>query len=188
MNEEYLQALATLAKFAPAIGVQKDQENELGFCDPPRGGRGLYIDDESGSFFFFHADKPKNEQKEFLDKKAIKCRISGLRLATKEYKGKESTKLRVDIVADQPYMIEKGTTTNFTRDLLLALADAGALISEPVVIEISVPKEKLEKTCFCNVYTSDGQQVKVAEKSLYRGDDVKYLESLIATINSYLKG
>lgn len=186
MNEEYLQALATLAKFAPATGVQKDEESELGFCDPPRLGRAVYVDDETGSFYYFHMDKPKNEQKEILPKKAIKGYIKGLRLVTKEYKGKESMKVRVDLVADQQYMLEKGTNTNFARDLLLYLAEAGTSIKDVVTIEVSEPPEKQEKTCFCNLYTVNGQ-VKIEDKSVYKKENKEYLEALVQQINNNLK-
>jgi hypothetical protein len=186
MNEEFLAAIATLAKLAPTIGQPKETGDGLGFCDPPRMGRPVYVDDETGSFYFFNSDKPKNEQKEFVPSKALRCRIQGLRLTTKEYKGKESIKVRLDVVGDMPYMIEKGTKTNFARDLLLSLAEAGSGVKEAVVIEVSEPREKQEKTCFCNIYTSDGQ-VKVADKSLYNGEDVKYLEGLVNKINEALK-
>jgi len=188
INEEFLAALATLAKLAPIIGSgsgESDAEG-LGFCDPPRMGRPVYVDDETGSFYFFNSDKPKNEQKEFVAAKALRCRIQSLRLTTKEYKGKESIKLRIDLMGDVPYMLEKGTKTNFTRDLLLSLAEAGAGIKDLLVIEVSEPREKQEKTCFCNVYTTDGQ-VKVADKSGYNGEDVKYLECLVNKINEALK-
>jgi|GEM_PF-4235288 len=188
INEEFMAALATLAKLAPTIGGGSDESDAsaLGFCDPPRMGRPVYVDDETGSFYFFNSDKPKNEQKEFIAAKALRCRIQGLRLTTKEYKGKESIKLRIDLVGDMPYLFEKGTKTNFTRDLLLSLAEAGSGVKGLLIIEVSEPREKQEKTCFCNVYTSDGQ-VKVADKSGYNGENLPYLEALVNKINEALK-
>ena len=186
MNEEFLAALATLAKFAPQLSGQKSDGNSLGFCDAPQMGTAIYINDENGSFYTVDLNKPKGQQQVFVPQKALRGYIKGVRLATREYKGKPSLKVRFDIMADKPYMLEKAANTNFTRDLLLSLLEAQAALAEPVTIEISEPAEKQEKTCFCNLYTTEGR-VRVEDKSVYRKEDQQYLEELVAKINEALK-
>lgn len=186
MNEEFLAALATLAKFAPTIGGQQANDDGLGFCNPPAMGTAIYINDENGSFYTVDLSKPKGQQKVFVPQKAIKGYIKGLRTGIREYKGKPSLKVRVDILADKLYMLEKAANTNFAGGLLLSLLAAKDSLSEPVIIEISEPAEKQEKTCFCNLYTAEGR-VRVEDKSVYRKEDEKYIEELIAEINKGLE-
>lgn len=186
MNEEFLAALATLAKFAPAIGNQNSDDGGLGFCDAPAMGTAIYINDENGSFYTVDLSKPKGQQQILVPQKAIKGYVKGVRTAVREYKGKPSLKVRVDILADRPYMLEKAANTNFTGGLLLALLEAKDSLGEPVIIEISEPAEKQEKTCFCNLYTAEGR-VRVEDKSVYRKEDAKYIEDLVTKINEGLK-
>lgn len=177
VNEEIMQAILALAALAPKEPKDTTDENALGFCEPPKGGQMLYVDDESGQFYYY-----KDQQKEFVPQKAIRCKVQKVWLYEKPYKNKFNTKVHVSLMADKEYVLEKNPATNFTRDLLLSLAEAGASINETVVLEISEPLEKQEKVCFCNVHTSGGR-IKVEDKSAYKGNDRKYIQQLLDKIN-----
>lgn len=179
MNEEIRQAILALAALAPKDTADAVDENALGFCEPPKGGQMLYVDDEAGQFYFF------GDQKEFVPQKAIRCKVQEIWLYEKPYKTKINTKVRVSLMADKEYVLEKNPATNFMRDLLLSLTKAGESINETVVLEISEPLEKQEKVCFCHVHTSGGR-IKVEDKSAYKGSDRKYIQQLVDKINKAL--
>ena len=178
-TKEILDAISVLASLAGQQQSAKPDEGGLGFCEPPRGGSPLYIDDEEG-FYEFDETKPKKEQKQHKPHKALKCLVKGLKLSSKVYEGKENHKLRVDLQADQMWMLEKGLSTNFVKDLLNCLALLGSDIKNPITIEISIPKDQEKKTCFCNVYNSQGVRVQYE-----RGKNFNPHE-LIKQINSNL--
>lgn len=165
-TKEILEAIGTLVTFARQNQPTSAATGELGFCEPPRGGAPLYIDDEEG-FYEFDESKPKKEQKQHKEQKAIKCVVKGLKISTKTYEGKENQKLRVDLQADQMWMLEKGLATNFTKDLLNCLALLGADIKNPITIEISIPKDQEKKTCFCRVYNSQDMLVQYERGGSY---------------------
>lgn len=189
MNEEVLKAFATLAAaYAQQPAKASDSEVTLGFCDPPKSASGIaiYIDDEEGLFYEFHSDRPKREQKQFIEKRALACKITRLRLATKDFEGTDNLKLRLDVMADKPITIEKGLTTNFTRGLVFSLARLGVAVKEVVTIEISVPQDLEKKTCFCNVYDSLGQ--KISPQSRYGSEsDFEKIQVASAEISRILK-
>ena len=180
MNEEIRQAILALAALAPKDTAAADEadENALGFCEPPKGAQTqyVYVDDETGQFYF------GGNPKEFVPQKAIRCKVKKLWVYEKPYKQKLNTKVCVSLMADKEYVLEKNPATNFTRDLLLSLAETGAAIKEVVVLEISEPPEKRENVCFCNVHTSSGR-IKVEDKSAYKGNDRKYIQTLLDKIN-----
>jgi hypothetical protein len=77
----------------------------------------IYISEESGSPWYFR----RNDQNIPILETAFSGYLQKLEIAHKEYKGKTEPKLRAHFLAEQPYIIQSGLQTTFSRGFLLAL-------------------------------------------------------------------
>lgn len=154
---EVLDFLANISQQQPA---KASDSGALGFCDPPAGETpSLFVDDKAGQFYI--VTDPDKDERGYFEKKGLKCIVRGISIGDKEYDGNISQEIRLEIEADEPRLLKKTLSTHFVKHLLFGLEKLGTDIKNPVTIEVHVPDGMKKKVSFCNVYNSNGQQMRV---------------------------
>lgn len=185
-TQEILDAISVLASFAsqqqPVKSDRGGSESEgIIFCEPTKTLMYtpiFYVDDETGKFY-----EVKDGVKTLLEFPAFRGYIKQVKIDSVERRKKMVEKVSFHVYRGQDNRIlEKAPGANFTKDLLFALAAVGEkLKTTELEIGISVPTERIEKTCFCNVvYAGTTNRVDFDRKQSYNP------HQLIKQINSNL--
>lgn len=96
-----------------------------------------------------------------ISEDALRGKLTGLVVSTKEYKGKQNYKLNIHIDADHHYVIRAGANTVFSRGVLLALQklaqdDVNMVTEQPITIAV---KQGEGKAIFGSVFDATNQKV-----------------------------
>jgi hypothetical protein len=122
---------------------------KLGLCNPPEP---IYLYVKNGElsgepylWYNYEIDKEKTIP---VQQRGLTGYISELRLTTKEFKGKENTKLDIVVNADEIYIIRSGVETNFAKTFLLAASLIQAFDKPLIIAATSGDKNVV----FCRLY------------------------------------
>jgi hypothetical protein len=154
-------------------------EIKLGLCNPPFPIY-LYVDKveaEDGIHGWYNYDV-KQGLKTPISQKALIGYISELRLTDKEFKGKDTMKLDIVVLADELYIIRSGIETNFSKSFLSA-ASLVEDFSKPLII-VANPGD--ENVVFCNLYDAE-TKAKIRHDSNLKPDFAKIIQDIQAKLS-----
>jgi len=137
--------------------VQQQSQEKLGFGPPPTPTT-IFINRSHGGCWY----RLENSNPVVIQEAALTCRLQGIGFETVSRRDKETSKLHVRVIADRPYILEAGGTTQFSRSLLAALAvfSPGELHNKVVTIQ-PVPGDD-DSVLFCRLWVG-GELVRAAE-------------------------
>jgi hypothetical protein len=124
-------------------------EIKLGLCNPPEPiylyVKNAELSGEPYLWYHYEIDKDKTIP---VQQRGLTGYISELRLTTKEFKGKENTKLDIVVNADEIYIVRTGIETNFAKTFLLA-ASSIQDFAKPLILAATSGDENV---VFCRLY------------------------------------
>jgi hypothetical protein len=138
------------------IVSNQNQEIKLGFLDStPDTLTYIYVGaTENSCWYFFETE---TNTKIAIAHKALAGYLEVLKVSTKEFKEKKQQKLDILIKGDKRYCVRSGLDTNFSRGLLLALAN---LSPEHLLKPIIIAPKLGQDTIFASVFDEAGSRVK----------------------------
>jgi len=148
--------LAVLTQIRDLLAQQQAQE-KLGFGPPPAPTT-IFINRSHGGCWY----RLENGTPVVIQEPALTCRLQGIGFETVSRRDRETSKLHVRVIADRPYILEAGGTTQFSRSLLAALAvfSPGELHNKLVTIQ-PVPGDD-DSVLFCRLWVG-GELVRAPE-------------------------
>ncbi len=108
--------LTVLTQIRDLLAQQQAQE-KLGFGQPPTPTT-IFINRSHGGCWY----RLENGNPVVIQEPALTCRLQAAHFETVSRRDKETSKLRISVVADRPYILEAGGTTQFSRSFLAACA------------------------------------------------------------------
>jgi hypothetical protein len=148
--------LKVLTEIRDLLAQQQKQE-KLGFGPPPTHAT-IFINRTHGGVWY----RLENNGPVVIPEPALTCRLMEVHFENVSRRGRETSKLHINVIADRPYVLEAGGTTQFSRSFLAACATfpPGALFSKVVTIQ-PVPGDD-DSVLFCRLWV-DGVLVRAAE-------------------------
>jgi len=148
--------LKVLTEIRDLLAQQQSQE-KLGFGLAPSPAT-IFINRSHGGVWY----RLENGSPVVIPEPALTCRLQQISFETVSRRDKETSKLHIKVMADRPYILEAGGTTQFSRSLLAALAvfSPGALHNKVVTIQ-PVPGDD-DSVLFCRLFVN-GELVRAAE-------------------------
>jgi len=150
--------LAILAEIRDLLRQQQQQEQEkLGFGPPPTPTT-VFINRSHGGVWY----RLENGTPVVINEQALTGRLQSVHFENVSRRNKETSKLHIRVVADRLYVLEAGSTTQFSRSFLAACATfpEGALHGKIVTIQ-PVPGED-DSVLFCRLWVN-GEMVRATE-------------------------
>jgi hypothetical protein len=147
--------LQSIASSLQTIAYPK-QTKTLGFCDPPSGAMYIFCNRNNGGNWY---SLDENSKPVVIEHKAIEGYLRQLTFEKVERRRDEVSKLRIVIEADRRYTLECGSSTQFSKGFLsaIALLTPEAIAQQTIIIAPS-PSTESEEVLFCNVYIG-GQRI-----------------------------
>ena len=148
--------LKVLTEIRDLLAQQQAQE-KLGFGPPPTPTT-IFINRSHGGVWY----RLENGSPIIIPEPSITCRLQAAHFETVSRRDKETSKLRITVVADRPYVLEAGGTTQFSRSFLAACATfpPGGLHNRVVTIQ-PVPGDD-DSVLFCRLWVG-GELVRATE-------------------------
>jgi hypothetical protein len=143
-----------LNTIARAIAKPSDETQALGFGPKPGGQQYVFCNRSKGGLWYsLDADsKPV-----VIEHEAITGYILKLEFVEVERRKADTLKLRIHLRADKLYVLESGSTSNFAKGVLSAIAKMSPNdLMEPITF-VPVPSTESEEVLFCNLYLGSHQ-------------------------------
>jgi len=136
---------------------QQQSQEKLGFGLPPTPTT-IFVNRSHGGVWY----RLENGNPVVIQEPALTCRLQAVHFESVSRRDRETSKLRITVAADRPYILESGGTTQFSRSFLAGCAafPAGALHGKVVTIQ-PVPGDD-DSVLFCRLFVS-GELVRAAE-------------------------
>jgi hypothetical protein len=137
--------------------LQQQAQEKLGFGPPPTPTT-VFINRSHGGVWY----RLENGTPVMIQEPSLTCCLQSVHFETVSRRDKETSKLHIRVIADRPYVLEAGGTTQFSRSFLAACAmfPAGALHNKIVTIQ-PVPGDD-DSVLFCRLFVN-GELVRAPE-------------------------
>jgi len=137
--------------------LRQQAQEKLGFGPPPTPTT-VFINRSHGGCWY----RLENGNPVVIQEPALTCRLQSAHFEAVLRRDKETSKLRISVAADRPYILEAGGTTQFSRSFLAACAvfSPGELHGKVVTIQ-PVPGDD-DSVLFCRLWVG-GELVRATE-------------------------
>jgi len=145
-----MEELLTVLKEIRDLLAQQQAQEKLGFGPSPTHTT-IFVNRSHGGVWY----RLENGNPVVIPEPALTCRLQAVHFENVSRRDRETSKLRITVTADRPYILESGGTTQFSRSFLAACATfpPGTLHNKVVTIQ-PVPGDD-DSVLFCRLWVDE---------------------------------